>query len=170
MDETTRTTSRRSVLGRGLALAAGAVGLSATGAQAATPKTEGTLILHGRGFHLDSQTKLRGQVPQSGDRHSAYGELVDRPNGKAVGQFSAMHLTHDSPFAQGASSLEVHTFTLKDGTIHGLGTVARGAEGHFVILGGTGRYSGVTGSYIARQNAREMGGNGTATFHMTLAS
>jgi hypothetical protein len=179
MDETTRTTSRRSVLGRGLALVAGVVGLGATNAQAATPKTEGTalkageaelLVLYGRGFHLDSQAKLRGQVPRSGDRHSAYGELLDRPKGKMVGQFSAMHLTHDSPFAGGASSLEIHTFTLKDGTIHGLGAVARGAEGHFVILGGTGRYSGVTGSYVARQNARELGGNGTATFHMTLAS
>src|SRR6478672_10185217 len=178
MEETTRRTSRRSVLGRGLAFTAAAIGIGATGAQAATPKIGGTalktgetttLLLHGRGFHLDSQTKLRGQAPQSGDRHSTYGELLDRPNGKAVGQFSAMHLTHDSPFAAGASSLEIHTFTLKGGTIHGIGAVARGAEGHFVILGGTGRYAGVTGSYVARQNARELGGNGTATFNMTLA-
>ncbi len=170
MEEATRTTSRRSVLGRGLAFAAAAVGFSAAGAQAATPKKEGTeLLLYGRGFHLRSQTKRPGQVPEAGDRHSAYGELLDRPNGKVVGQFTAAHLTHDSTFTAGASSLEIHTFTLKDGTLHGLGAVARGAEGHFVILGGTGRFSGMTGSYVARQNARELGGNGSATFHITLA-
>jgi len=172
MEEATRTTSRRSVLGRGLALVAGAVGFGAAGAaQAATPTAKGTeLVLHGRNFHLHNASKRAGIVPESGDRHSAYGELLDRPNGKVVGQFSAAHLTHGSPFAAGASSLEIHTFTLKNGTIHGLGAVARGSEGHFVILGGTGRYSGATGSYVARQNARELGGNGTATFHITLAS
>jgi hypothetical protein len=173
MEETTRTTSRRSLLGRGIAFAAAAAGIGAAGAQAAPAKTEGTaateLLLYGRGFHLHSQTKLRGQVPESGDRHSAYGELLDRPNGKVIGHFSAAHLTHASPFAAGASSLEIHTFTLKDGTIHGLGAVVRGAEGHFVILGGTGHYSGVTGSYVAHQNVRELGGNGTATFNITLA-
>ena len=170
MEEATRTTSRRSVLGRGLAFVAAAVGIGAAGAQAATPKREGTeLLLYGRGFHLHSQTKLPGQVPVSGDRHSAFGELLSKPAGNVVGQFSAAHLTHASPFAAGASSLEIHTFTLQDGTIHGIGAVARGVEGHFVILGGTGRYTGVTGSYVARQNARELGGNGTATFHMTLA-
>ena len=86
-----------------------------------------------------------------------------------VGHFTAAHLTHDSPFAAGASSLEIHTFALKDGTIHGLGSAARGAEGHFVILGGTGRYAGASGSYVARQSSRELGGNGTAEFHLTLA-
>ena len=171
MEEATRTTSRRSVLGRGLALVAGAVGFGAAGAaQAATPQARETaLLLYGRNFHLHNQSKRAGVVPESGDRHSAYGELLDRPNGKVVGQFTAAHLTHNSPFTAGASSLEIHTFTLRDGTIHGLGAVARGAEGHFVTLGGTGHYAGATGSYTARQNARELGGNGTATFNITLA-
>ena len=171
MQQAIRTTSRRSVLGRGLALVAGVVGFGAAGAaEAATPKAQGKeFLLHGRNFHLHNPSKRAGMVPKSGDRHSAYGELLDRPNGKVVGQFSAAHLTHDTPFTAGASSLEIHTFTLEDGTIHGLGAVARGAEGHFVILGGTGHYAGATGSYIARQNARELGGNGTATFHITLA-
>src|SRR4051794_36509117 len=99
MEGATRTTSRRSVLGRGLALVAGAVGLGASGAAAAsaaaTPKLEGTeLVLHGRNFHLHSQEKVAGQLPQSGDRHSAYGELLDRARGKVIGHFTAAHLTH----------------------------------------------------------------------------
>ena len=37
------------------------------------------------------------------------------------------------------------------------------------MLGGTGTYAGATGSYLARQLPRELGGNGTAEFHLTLA-
>jgi hypothetical protein len=179
MGEAIRTSSRRGVLGRGLMLAAGALGLGAARADASvkvapTARTNATeeLRLFGRNFHLHAADHNAGQVPAKGERHSAYGELLSRPNGKKViGHFTAAHLTQDSPFAAGVSSLEIHTFALKDGTIHGLGSVVRkaGAEGHFVILGGTGRYAGAQGSYVARQNARDLGGNGTAEFHLTLA-
>lgn len=178
MGEAVRTSSRRGVLGRGLMLAAGALGLGAAqraDASSSVPSRvwQGTkateLKLYGRNFHLHAPDHRAGQVPVKGERHSAYGELLGRPNGKVVGHFTAAHLTHDSPFAVGASSLEIHTFALNDGTIHGLGTAARGAEGHFVILGGTGRYAGASGSYVARQSSRELGGNGTAEFHLTLA-
>ena len=95
--------------------------------------------------------------------------MLDRPGGKVVGHFTAAHLTHDSPFAAAASSLEIHTFALEAGSIHGLGMVARGTEGHFLILGGTGRYAGARGSYVAHQHVRELGGDGTSEFHLTLA-
>jgi hypothetical protein len=177
MGEASRTSSRRGVLGRGLMLAAGAFGLGAARADASvkvapTVRTNATeeLRLFGRNFHLHASDHRAGQVPVKGERHSTYGELLARPNGKKViGHFTAAHLTQDTPFAAGVSSLEIHTFALKDGTIHGLGSVARGAEGHFVILGGTGRYAGARGSYVARQGTRELGGNGTAVFHLTLA-
>jgi hypothetical protein len=173
MDEATGT-SRRSILGRGLLLAVGALGLGAARwdrpAAAAVPKKGGDarLRLYGRNFHLHAGSAPAGKVPAKGDRHSAYGELLDRPNGKVVGHFTAAHLTHDSPFAAVASSLEIHTFTLRDGTIHGLGTVTRGSEGQFVIVGGTGRYAGARGGYVARQRVRELGGNGSAQFDLTL--
>jgi hypothetical protein len=163
------------MLGRGLVLAAGALGVgaaqrSASSRAAPANSTDAELRLYGRNLHLHSAARTRGEVPAKGDRHSAYGELVDRPNGKVVGHFTAAHLTHDSPFAAAASSLEIHTFTLPEGTIHGLGSAMRGTDGHFVILGGTGRYSNVRGSYVARQRARELGGDGTAEFHLTLAA
>jgi hypothetical protein len=173
MEEAARTmSSRRSMLKRSLVLAAGAMGLGAARAgeaAGAMPKAKHELRLYGRNFHLTSPSHRAGQVPAAGDQHSAYGQLLDRPKGRVVGHFTAAHLTHSSPFAAGASSLEIHTFTLQDGTIHGLGSVARGSEGHFVILGGTGRYAGAQGSYVASQRAREFGGNGTAEFHLTLA-
>ena len=180
MGEAVRTSSRRGVLGRGLLLVTGALGLGAaqraegSGSAAVPSRTwQGTkateLKLFGRNFHLHAPEHRAGQVPAKGERHSTYGELLERKNGKPVGHFAAAHLTHDSPFAAGASSLEIHTFTLPGGTIHGLGSVLGGAEGQFVILGGTGRYAGARGSYVARQNSRELGGNGTAEFHLTLA-
>ena len=41
-------------------------------------------------------------------------------------------------------------------------------ENVFAIVGGTGKYLGVTGSYVARQNPLETGGDGTAEFTLTL--
>jgi hypothetical protein len=176
MEEPTSTSSsRRGLLGRGLVMALGAVGLGAASrpenAGAATPATArstSTLRLYARQLHLQAPSRVPGQVPEKGDRHTGYAQLLNRPNGRVVGHFTAAHLALHSPFAH-AGSLEIHTFHLADGTIHGLGTPARGAEGHFVVLGGTGRYTGVSGSYVARQNARELGGNGTAEFNLTLA-
>jgi hypothetical protein len=163
MAEARATSSRRSLLARGLLLAAGAVGVSAARrsgtAQAATEAKGSELRLYGRNFHLHAPSHAAGQVPVNGDR----------PGGEVVGHFSAAHLTQESPFAAAASSLEIHTFTLKTGTIHGLGSATRGAEGHFVILGGTGIYTGAQGSYVSRQHPRELGGNGTAEFRLTLA-
>src|SRR5262245_59330736 len=171
--EASNVSSRRGLLGRGLLVAAGALGVGAAarqssggGAIAMRPQaSRAELKLFARHMHLHAPDRRAGELPRKGDRHTAYAELLDGP---AVGHFSAARLSLDSPFAA-ASSLEIHTFDLGDGTIHGLGSAVRGADGHFVILGGTGRYSGATGSYLARQLPRELGGNGTAEFHLTLA-
>lgn len=180
MEEATRVASRRSLLGRGALLVAGAFGVTAANrsgtAQAAVPlpakgaakATE--LSLYARNFHLQAPNHRAGQLPVNGDRHSAFGELLDRPNGKVIGHFTAAQLTQDSPFAAAVSSLEIHTFHLEDGTILGLGTALRGTAGSFMILGGTGRYAGVSGSYVATQRHREHGGNGTADFQLKLAA
>ena len=113
MEDAPRTSSsRRSVLGRGLLLVAGAFGLGA----------------------------------------------AERPgSARAARKLGATQLR-----------LYGHTFTLGDGTIHGIGSAVRGADGEFLILGGTGRYAGIQGSYLARQGTRELGGNGTAEFRLTL--
>ena len=172
MEEASGASTRRGLLGRGLLVAAGVVGLGGAVRHSSTveavqpSRTE--LRLYGRHLHLHAPTRRAGELPQKGDRHTAYAELLDGPEGAAVGHFSAAHLSLDSPFAA-VSSLEIHTFDLPDGTLHGLGSAVRGADGHFVILGGTGKYTGATGSYLARQLPRELGGNGTAEFHLTLA-
>ena len=110
--EATGTSSRRGVLGRGLMLAAGALGIGAArraeaaraaareprdGARAVRPELPPARPVH-----------RAGQVPVKGDRHSAYGELLGRPNGKVVGHFTAAHLTHDSPFAAARRPRDPH--------------------------------------------------------------
>src|SRR5262245_21604457 len=173
--EASNVSSRGGLLGRGLPVAAGAVGVGAAarqssggGAIAVRPQaSRAELKLFARHLHLHAPDRRAGELPRKGDRHSAYAELLDRRDGAAVGHFSAARLTLDSPFAA-ASSLEIHTFDLEDGTIHGLGSAARGSDGTFVVLGGTGRYTGATGSYLARLFPRELGGNGAAEFHLTL--
>jgi hypothetical protein len=172
MEETSSVSTRKGLLGRGMLGAAAVLGIGGavkrSSAAETAPRSPTRLDLFGRHYHLHAPGRRAGELPRTGDRHTAYAELVDRPGGALVGDFTAAHLALDSPFA-GASSLEIHTFNLADGTIHGLGSAARGADGHFVILGGTGRYAGATGSYLARRLPRELGGNGTAEFHLTLA-
>jgi hypothetical protein len=169
MEEANLTSSRRGMLGRMLVLATGAVGAGFAGrvaaADAAPPAT--TLVLHGRRFHLSSPSHRSGEVPAPGDRLTGHGELLDGPNGRTIGHFTSAFFAFDSPFAA-AGSLELQTFNLETGTIHGLGSVATGADGHFAILGGTGHFAGARGSYVGRQRLRELGGDGTAEFHLTL--
>ena len=104
----------------------------------------------------------------------ARGELVDGSKSvRKIGQFFATYYRLSNPGKVPVSepgSLELHTFVLTDGTIIGSGTAnaAIDSEGHFAIIGGTGRFLGVKGSYTAKQSYRELGGNGIATFTLTL--
>jgi hypothetical protein len=175
MQGTTPVSTRRGLLQRGLVLLGGALGIGAAsgvgtaGAVPAPPSRE--LTLYGRGFHQHSPARRPGEVPRKGDRATTYGELLDRAGGAKIGEFTAAFLALGSPFGASsfaAASLEVHSFYLKDGTILGLGSAATAWEGAFAVVGGTGSYAGARGSYLARQRPRELGGDGTAEFHLTL--
>ena len=104
----------------------------------------------------------------------ARGDIMDKPSrGRKVGEFFATYYRLNAPgkvAAHEPGSLELHTFLLPDGTLVGSGvaTAATDSEGHFAIIGGTGRYQGARGSYLARQSHEDFGGDGTATFTLTL--
>lgn len=97
-----------------------------------------------------------------------HGDLLDA-KGRLVGSFLGSRLA--APLRPGAldagASVEMHTFTLEHGTILGMGSALPGA-GVFAVVGGSGRYAGLRGSYTARQGIPELGGDGTATFDLTL--
>ena len=172
-------TDRRQALRHGLTLIAYAAGIGATSARASTaisdsPQSPSTLILQGRHWRITSQDLKRGELPTEGARMMARGELVNgsaRP--RKIGSFFATYYRLSNPGKVPASepgTLELHTFVLPEGTIIGSGTAnsAIDSEGHFAIIGGTGRYQGIKGSYTARQSYRELGGDGKATFTLTL--
>jgi len=153
-------TTRSGILGRGLLLLGG---LGAAGAGKLAFDRGHTLVLYGsnwRGYD--------GQLPREGERTSIRGDLHSEPGGAPVGEFfaSAIALGGTSHPAQ-AERHETHTFKLHDGSIFGTG-VTGAVEGSFAVLGGTGRYAGAQGTYVARQGHEELGGDGAAEFVFDL--
>ena len=147
------------------------------GSESATPDTgtgETTLKLHGYHWHIYSQQHKRGEQPDRGDQLLTYGELRDRVDGPKRGEFYSSGLHMGFPFGGGpyaASSVEVHSFNLDEGTILGMGTSkpGRSDENIYAVLGGTGQYAGASGTYTARQHPAEQGGDGTAEFQFRLS-
>ncbi len=176
-------TNRRNVLRQGISLLGTAAAVAAAGKTAfaaerdpsAATKAGARLVLHGQRWRITSRDLKRGELPPEGIRMLTRGEIVDGPSkGRKVGDFFATYYRLSTPGIVAhhePGSLELHTFVFSDGTIVGSGvaTAATQSEGHFAIVGGTGRYLGVTGAYVARQSHIELGGDGTAQFTFTFA-
>ena len=158
----TTPTTRRTALGRiGLALA-GAVGFGAGGAgavRAAHPAPEGdargVLTLHARA--LRTVPGLRD--PRSATRLEVdpFGELLDQRH-RPVGSFAT------TTVGPGGS---LHTFTMPDGMLLGLGAGGFEHTAHAVV-GGTGRFAGASGSYTILPAPELPGRSLTFAFTLTL--
>ena len=166
-------TTRRSVLGRGLVLLTGLAGLGAAGVgRLASGRAAGhdstALVLYGRHWRGDSRSLRPGELPLEGDRVSVRGDLLAQPEGEPVGEFfSAAFTLGGASHPAESERLELHTFKLADGALFGTGISGR-LEGVFAIVGGTGRYAGAQGTYVANQDRPELGGDGAARFDFTL--
>lgn len=180
MEEGSRS-SRRAVLRQGLfvigALAgfAGLTGIAEKARSAALPTANATgkqsVRLYGTEWHLSAPGLRRGDLPKRGDVVSLSGILHEAVGEAQVGTFlsSVVHL--DTPDGHGPyapAQLETHTFQLRDGTLVGIGTTNAEGQSMFSIVGGTGRFLGVTGSYTGIQSPLETGGDGTAEFTLTF--
>ena len=165
---------RRSILKRGalgaasvaaVAVAAGAVTPARPAAQAAQSGSQ-TIRFIGRGWHADT---AKASLPGKGDRFAVYGELYE-PGGSKAGEFYSSNVGVDSPFqvtGEGVGLFEIHTLSLAGGTIIGVG-IGGGNERSYAIVGGTGKYAGARGSYLARQDTYGLGGDGKAELLLTL--
>jgi hypothetical protein len=177
--------TRREALKRGFLLIGAAVGVGTAGKAVVTGSrgepspakvtgaTTRQITLHGRRWHLSSSGLKAGQLPDRGQRLLGHGELVDGPDGEKVGEFFATTFGLDSPGRagpDGIASLELHTFNLPGGSIIGTGTAraALDVDDVFAVVGGTGQFLGARGSYVARQQPQELGGDGTARFTFSL--
>lgn len=94
-----------------------------------------------------------GAVPDRGAPASTEGVVSD---GARTGRFRSV------PLGAGA---HLHLFTFDDGMLIGLG---RGlSTGAYAVVGGTGRFAGISGAYVAEQTPATPGNEGTALFTIT---
>ena len=188
-----RIPARRKLLGGGAALLTGLLGAglgrrlggsegparepartTEASATAADADTRLDLRLYGRGWQMQADAPRAAWArPARGQRQLVFGELLDRPSADAdakVGEFYATCTCVNAPFGAGplaATFLEHHTLNLRDGSLTGMGT-SQSEESFFAIVGGTGRYAGARGSYVARQTPLERGGDGTAELVLAI--
>ncbi len=129
--------------------------------------------LHARHIHLYSQQREKGEMPAMGDHVLVHGELFDRSTGATLGEYysNALHLgPHSGSMGFSAATVEIHTFSLADGMLMGMGTTkeSAGEPGVFAVVGGSGRFASAGGSYTARQDPQELGGDGIGRFSFRL--
>lgn len=180
MDGETRA-SRRAILRSGLLAVgalAGVIGLSGVAERMRdgtrlTLDRSGTttLRLYGSSWRLAAPGLIRGDLPKRGDQVSISGVLSHELGAQPVGAFFASVHHLDGAVAHGPYSsvqLETHTFQLPGGNLIGMGSTTSDGASEYTVVGGTGRFLGVTGSYTSRQSPLETGGDGTAEFTMTL--
>ncbi len=174
MEKSSKGTGRRTLLQRGLALLAGGAAVASgarltRGTRAAA--ADAPLVVYAR------RRPFAG--PPNGTHHAsatsavlASGDLLDAPEGKAIGSF------HTNCFCHGAigshqvvkPSLEFQVLQLKDGTLYGIfaGESADGVKSH-AIVGGTGRFAGARGQYMERMAAGQTAGDDIVQFVVSLA-
>jgi hypothetical protein len=176
--------TRRGALRSGIALIAGAAGLevvsrarvdAAAPAQPATgPAPVTTMVLQARGLRVVPAGGRMGAPAEPGQPITLHADLVDASGAHAGSLTGVSHCTSaplssdDSP----VGAVEMHTMTLRDGTIVGIGTSPAVGTGSaaFAVVGGTGRYTGARGSYLAEQQTDAAGGHGFARYTVTLVT
>ena len=127
------------------------------GAGGGASGTARTLALVGSDWHARPVT-TPGSLPVPGSPTHTVGNLA-LPDGTADGVFNSFPLAGD---------VALHRFDLTTGTLYGLGPADSDNESERAITGGTGAYARATGTFLAVQNPVETGGDGTASFTITL--
>ena len=154
----------------GLSAAAGITAgraVSELTAQPASPPTtapgsaaQTTMTLRAERVRIESIGAQPGMLPPVDRPFGAHGVVTDA-NGAALGSFAIIPVP-------GATAMQLHSFELDGGTLLGMGA-STGGEGTFAVIGGTGRYQGVTGSYTARVGADPSGRHTSAEFKFDLS-
>jgi len=144
--------TRRAAIARGLALLAGLAGAGAAGRELARRSGEETVVLRAR-----ERERPPGRAERAGERVTLVAELYGADGAPAGALYGAGFALRGPGEPEGPERLELHTFELAGGTIVGTGTVGL-SEGTFAILGGTGSFAGVRGTYLVRRPPREAPG------------
>jgi len=170
MEAVSKSPERRTLLQRGLVLLTGVFGIGAAAraaeSAAAPEKEAGRITLYGR--RSQAPSRLPGR---SGARLVRSGEILDRPDGKRIGQFFASGFCMETPLGPevaAPSNLEFQTFHLPEGMLFGMGAAGGRGERTLAILGGTGRFAAVRGSYVEREVGPAVPGREAVEFVLTI--
>lgn len=159
MEQSIPPSRRRRFLRGTIAFLGGAVGLKVAGKEPApapppsspSPPTGGaSLRLYAR-CRPDTPVSKSGTA-RAGSQRPQRGSLLPQPDGSPLGEYFTTSLTPPGPFGTPAGDrpgVDLQTFRLADGTLFGAGSNERDGTGATLhaILGGTGRYAGVRGTY-----------------------
>ncbi len=177
-EEGTRAT-RRTVLRNGLLAISGVAGIFGLAGifervKSGPAPASGAVALkvYGTEWRLAAPGLRKGDVPKRGDIVSVTGALLNAA-GEPAGTFfgSVVHLDGTSEHGPYSSAMqETHTFQLPGGNLFGIGVNHPDGESEFAVVGGTGQFLGVTGSYVGKQSPLDTGGDGTAEFTFTFTS
>jgi hypothetical protein len=110
--------------------------------------------------------------PATGDRCVVAGIITsgDGDPGTFHADVVRLHDQGQMPDGGVACTLEQHLFTLPQGTLVGSGTSDADGRGTFAVVGGTGAYATLRGTYTAEQQRSDLGGDGTARFAFDLSN
>jgi hypothetical protein len=162
-----REQNRRDLLKGGVGIAAGALAIGAGVAPGADAETVASLTVDARTVRARVHGKPHGRLPKLDDHVTIHGVVTD---GRGVhGTFGVTGVVVRHSGTDELAFLEHHVFALADGTLTGAGQ-RTGEGGVFAITGGTGRFAGAAGSYVAQLSPSGLGGDGTARFEFALAT
>lgn len=173
--------NRRTVLQRGLGFLAAVLGLEVINPSA---KAQAELLANPAGDVPESQSATQagqvlrfyaarwqahpqgrkpGQLPAWSERMDRQGDLFDTFTKQKAGEFYATRFCPAASFGGPSSSgagIELHTFRLGTDTLFGMGSSSAlpGGPQLHAIVGGTGRFAGIRGSYLVSQ--KSVSGNG----------
>jgi hypothetical protein len=156
-------TSRREFLARaglvaGAAGVVGGAGVAASGITASgAPGLPG--VIHGADWRVVRPGVPSGTLPPASASVLPFGRLVDA-DGVGLGMFEA------SVLPTGGKGSHLHRLEFADGTLSAVGPATLG-DATYAVIGGTGRFSGASGSYHLRQRPAPSGGTAEFTLDIT---
>jgi hypothetical protein len=154
--------TRRELLARA-GLVAGAAGVIGAGGAAAigagSSASRLPRVIHGADWRLTRPGVPAGTQPPVDATVLPVGRLVDA-DGAGLGVFEA------SVLPTGGAGLHLHRLEFGDGTLSAVGPATL-RDATYAVIGGTGRFSGASGSYHLEQRPAPSGGTATLTLDIT---